>query len=386
MNPVRRPNHDYVLSCLYDGVMAPTGFQAFIEAFGAAFQLKGVAMFIRNAHTHEVKGLWLHGMTQQGWESYALEYAGEDILASHIMASPIAHFYASNLDVPNPEHFAEFRFFREWVVPQGIAYAAGAVVLREGPWLTEVFVQRAPHQPPFTRPEMEQLNLLMPHLQRAIQMRQRFADLQLGQNFLAGGLDVLAMPTLLFNEYNLVVHHNRSAATLLAQGDTLHIDNGHLQTPDPALTRKLSLEIGNAVRASRGDGGDGGELQSVVLLPRSGRMPLMLMIAPLQLTDNPPGQGAALLFAFDPETTPSITVDRVRGLFLLSEAEAELAVALCGGKTLDEVASERGTSINTIKSQLKNIFSKTGTKRQTELVSLLLASPAYFLAQRPPTE
>ncbi|GAC1372315.1 MAG: hypothetical protein NVS3B3_06210 [Aquirhabdus sp.] len=106
----------------------------------------------------------------------------------------------------------------------------------------------------------------------------------------------------------------------------------------------------------------------------------MLMITPLQLKGAV--QGAALLFAFDPETTPTATLSLIRRLFGLSEAEAMLSVALCSGRTLDDVAIERGTKMNTIKSQLKNIFIKTGTKRQSELVSLLLASPAYFLTQK----
>jgi DNA-binding CsgD family transcriptional regulator len=108
----------------------------------------------------------------------------------------------------------------------------------------------------------------------------------------------------------------------------------------------------------------------------------MLMIAPLRLTSGTSVRGAALLFAFDPENTPTITVDMVRRLFNLSEAESALAVALCSGKTVDEAAAERGISIHTARSQLKSIFGKTGTKRQADLVSLLLASPAYFLAQR----
>ncbi|MDB5761548.1 MAG: helix-turn-helix transcriptional regulator [Herminiimonas sp.] len=373
------PHNDDLLGNLYEAVMAPTGFQAFIEAFRENFRLKAVTMVIRHAETHEVKGLWLCGVTKEWLESYALDYAREDMLARHIMTSPIAHFYASNLDVPDPELFSKTRFYREWVVPQGVAYAAGAVVLQEGAWLTQLILQRAPHHAPFTREEMERLNQLVPHLQRAIQMRQRFAELQFDQNFLAGGLDVLAMPTLLFDEYSRVAHHNRSAAALLSAGSGLRMDNGHLQTSDPALTRKLNLEIGNAIRASRGDAS---ELDGVVLLPRTDHMPLMLMIAPLRMANRSPAQGAALLFAFDPETTPAITADLVRRLFALSEAEAELSIALCCGKTLDDVAGERGTSINTVKSQLKSIFGKTGTKRQADLVSLLLASPAYFLAQK----
>lgn len=376
-----RPGQEDLLSHLYDAVMAPGGFQPFIEMLREVFQLKAVTMIIRHLATQEIKGLWLCGLSKEWLESYSLKYAGEDMLAQHIMASPIAHFYASNLDLPHSERFTETRFYNEWIVPQGVAYAAGAVVLQEGAWLTQLILQRAPDQPPFARDEMAALNRLVPHLQRTLQMRQRFAELQLGQNFLAGGLDVLAMPTLLFDEFGMVAHHNRATDTLLNEGSSLRLENGHLQAGDKATTRKLSMEITKAIRASRGETSD---LNSVVLLARTGHLPLILMIAPLKMAGPPPVHGAALLFVFDPEARPSITADLVRRLFALSEAEAELSVALCGGKTLDDVAQQRGTSINTVKSQLKSIFLKTGTKRQSELVSLLLASPAYFMAPKQP--
>ncbi|TCS36826.1 DNA-binding CsgD family transcriptional regulator [Paucimonas lemoignei] len=378
MTITARSPDDELLGHLYDAVMAPDGFQKFIESLLAGFRLKAVTMIIRHVATQEIKGLWLTGISRESVESYALDYAREDMLALHIMRSPMAHFYASNLDLPNPERIVETRFYNEWIVPQGVAYAAGAVVLQEGNWLTQLFLQRAPSEAEFTRAEMDRLNRLVPHLQRTLQMRERFAELQLGQNFLAGGLDVLAMPTFLFDEYGRVAHSNRSAAALLREGGSMWLDNGHLQTQDRIVTGKLSLEIGNAISASRGAGSD---LNSVVLLQRDGKLPLMLMVAPLRLANSARAHGAALLFAFDPESTPSVTGELVRRLFALSEAEAELAVALCCGKTLDDVAEQRGTSINTVKSQLKSVFLKTGTKRQSELVSLLLASPAYFLAQ-----
>jgi DNA-binding CsgD family transcriptional regulator len=249
--------------------------------------------------------------------------------------------------------------------------------MREGAWDTQIFLQRGPQHPPFSREELDQFNELVPHVQRAIQMRQRFAELQIGQDFLASGLDVLAMPTFLFDEYGRIAHMNRSAHTLLRSGDDLRIEADHLATGDAATTRKLNYELTNAIDASRGGSS---ELNNAVLLPRIGRMPLMLMIAPLHLRSEAAVCGAALLFAFDPESTPTVTADMVRSLFNLSEAEAVLAVALCSGKTVDETAAERGISVHTARSQLKNIFAKTGTKRQADLVSLLLASPAYFLA------
>jgi len=369
---------DDLLGALYEAVMSPDGFQGFIEKFCRVFDLKAMAMIIRHAETQEIKGLWLNGVSKETLGSYALEYAKEDVLAHHMMSSPIAFFYASNLDIPQTKEFFGSRFYREWAVPQGVAYAAGGIVLREGAWLTQLMLQRGPDQTPFLRSELDEFNALIPHLQRAIQMRQRFTEIQLGQNFMAGSLDVLAMPTLLFDEYGRVVHTNLSANELLKADNILRLESSHLFTNNAAVTRSLNLELTNAIRASRDSTV---ELAGVVLLPRRDRMPLMLMISPLRLTGEFQVQGAALLFIFDPETTPRLTTNLVRKLFSLSEAEAELAVALCGGNTSDGIAKERGTSINTVKSQIKSIFLKTGTKRQSELVSLLLASPAYFLEQ-----
>jgi DNA-binding CsgD family transcriptional regulator len=376
MTAAIRADIDALLASLYDGVMAPGGFQGFTAALCEAFHLKGVLLVVRHAKTLDIKSLWLHGLQQEYLESYSLEYAREDVLAHHIAASPIANFYASNLDVPERDRLQEVRFYKEWAEPQGLAYAAGSILLREGGWDTQIYLQRGPQHRPFDRDELEVFNRLIPHIQRAIQMRQRFADLQVGQDFLASGLDVLAMPTFLFDESARIAHMNRSAASLLEANTSFHIDDGHLLTGDFAVTRQLNYELMNAIHASRGSGS---ELNGVVLFPRLGRLPLMLMVAPLRVSAGAVC-GAALLFAFDPESTPPITAAMVSRLFGLTEAEAELAVALCSGNTLDDAADKRGTSINTIRTQLKSVFAKTGTKRQADLVSLILASPAYFMA------
>ena len=61
----------------------------------------------------------------------------------------------------------------------------------------------------------------------------------------------------------------------------------------------------------------------------------------------------------------------LRQVFGLSAAEARLAAAIARGRTLDEISHVEGTSRETLRSQLKAIFSKTDTSRQAELVLLL---------------
>jgi len=64
-------------------------------------------------------------------------------------------------------------------------------------------------------------------------------------------------------------------------------------------------------------------------------------------------------------------------LFGLSQAEARVASAIAKGKTLEEISVEAGLSVNTIKSQLKAVFVKTGVSRQADLVALMTGTPVF---------
>jgi DNA-binding CsgD family transcriptional regulator len=74
--------------------------------------------------------------------------------------------------------------------------------------------------------------------------------------------------------------------------------------------------------------------------------------------------------------------DTLVRLFELSKAEARLCVQLVLGRSLAECARAGEVGIATVRSQLNNIFAKTGARRQAELVALLRRIPV--LKPRPP--
>ncbi len=59
--------------------------------------------------------------------------------------------------------------------------------------------------------------------------------------------------------------------------------------------------------------------------------------------------------------------------FGLTDAEAQVVRALTEGKSLKEVADDRGRSVDTVRAQLKSVMSKTETRSQSELVRLTLS-------------
>lgn len=67
-----------------------------------------------------------------------------------------------------------------------------------------------------------------------------------------------------------------------------------------------------------------------------------------------------------------LSTTALQARFDLSPAEAQIALAISNGASLHTIAAVRGASIQTVRSQLKAIFRKTGVTSQARLVSLLL--------------
>jgi DNA-binding CsgD family transcriptional regulator len=68
-----------------------------------------------------------------------------------------------------------------------------------------------------------------------------------------------------------------------------------------------------------------------------------------------------------------VTTDqsRMRRTFGLSPVQARLTSALMSGQTLKQSALQLGIAESTARQYLKVIFSKTGTRRQSELVRVI---------------
>ena len=116
----------------------------------------------------------------------------------------------------------------------------------------------------------------------------------------------------------------------------------------------------------------------------SGKRPLELLVTPacqnrwLVLEKGV----AAIVFVSDPEDAEGAETVLLRGLYGLSPAEAEFAALLSKGKEIKEITDELHISRNTAKTHLSHMFTKTGTRRQMELLRLLLRGPASLRPQR----
>jgi DNA-binding CsgD family transcriptional regulator len=89
-----------------------------------------------------------------------------------------------------------------------------------------------------------------------------------------------------------------------------------------------------------------------------------------------------VIFVSDPEARADSTPLVLQRLYGLSPAEGRLAALLFQGRRLEEAAEELGISLHTARNQLKSIFQRTGSRRQSDLMRLLASGPAVIRQPR----
>lgn len=207
------------------------------------------------------------------------------------------------------------------------------------------------------------------------------------QGALLGAAEVLnqiALGIMVIGADRKVVFVNQTGREIVKQADGLVIStDGSLRGSTPQQTQAIRELVDRALGETR-QTSDGRERagEGALAVPRtSGRRSLALLITPLRSTVTGGDRAMACVFLSDPERRPRLPADLVARLYDLTPAEARLALALAEGLRLDEIAAAFGITRNTVTYTLRNLFRKTQTDRQTDLISLFLGSPLSFSAR-----
>ncbi|WP_159730665.1 helix-turn-helix transcriptional regulator [Methylosinus sp. Ce-a6] len=113
-------------------------------------------------------------------------------------------------------------------------------------------------------------------------------------------------------------------------------------------------------------------VQSLSIAARMGRPPLVLHLAPIRrAAQDVFAAGDVLLVATELTAGAAPEATLLQGLFDLTPAEARVARAIVAGRTTLEIATDHGVSPETVRTQIRAVYAKTGASRQVELVRLL---------------
>ncbi|MFA9216566.1 MAG: helix-turn-helix transcriptional regulator [Sphingomonadaceae bacterium] len=232
-------------------------------------------------------------------------------------------------------------------------------------------IRRPRHAGPYADTDRARIHTLLPHLQRAMQLRLRLGHAQLLAQASAATLAHAALAAFVVDAELQLLYATPLAQAMLARAELFLLTDGHLQTRALQHGATLARLVSSVTRPQAAPATTWLRLERGHTQP-----PLTLVVAALAPTPSTLlAQPAALILVRDP-TQACASLPALQQLFDLTPAEAGVAQALASSGSLEQVAQSLQISTNTVKTHLHHIFEKTATKRQGELIALIHGSIA----------
>ena len=169
-----------------------------------------------------------------------------------------------------------------------------------------------------------------------------------------------------------VTFANDVAESLLAHNDVLRRKGKSLFGARLADTLRLQAALEHAISPHPDQ--IGRPLAPVVPLHRAKGRPLLAAIVAAGDQFDVTASSAAVIYVVDPDQDLCAVVEPACKYYGLSPVETRLACMLANGNSLVDSAKAMHVTEQTARSYLKQIFVKTETNRQAELVRLMLTS------------
>ncbi|WP_426423297.1 helix-turn-helix transcriptional regulator [Bradyrhizobium genosp. A] len=272
--------------------------------------------------------------------------------------------------VPEAELF-DTRFHREWVEPQGIADVI-CVNLEKGAMSSSVLnIRRDNTHGIVDDGARQRAALIVPHFQRAVAIGRLFDQRKTAQAVLTETLDNVEAAIFLLGLNGRIVFLNGLARTMLDEGALLYERRGALTAVAPDAQRLLRDLVAAAESGDLMAGGQG----AAIPLSDSPARRWFAHVLPLTAGDRQRASAvhSAVAAVFVRRTSPASPppLEALGKLYSLTASEIRVLDAIMKVSGVQALADLLGLSQATVKTHLHNVFRKTGTARQSELVKLI---------------
>jgi DNA-binding CsgD family transcriptional regulator len=359
---------------VYDAALDEALWTALAPKIAQSFGSSSAAVLIQSKSKGKPQFLSrTSNLTAPLMAEYEAYYWQHDVWASRAAELGMSRVFASK-DLVSDASLERTEFCQDWLRRTGNFYLLGSVFPIAGDDIAVLGIHRERALGGYRENDKGPVAMFLAHLRRALQIRRQLAASSIERSASLDALERTGIATIVVGCGGQILYANRRAESILREGDAIHAIGGRLAVRGQSVNGRLACLIDEAVKTASGQGTSAGGALSV---EREDRLPITMLVAPFRPARNALGASSpsAIVFIRDPEQ-PMPSSQALRGLFGLTAAEANIAAALGEGLSLDSIAASQHVSLNTARTHLKNILAKTGTRRQAELVALLLRSVA----------
>jgi DNA-binding CsgD family transcriptional regulator/PAS domain-containing protein len=264
-------------------------------------------------------------------------------------------------------NFRVTRYYKEYLAPRNLHDAVIFVVTRDGGAFGHWGIVTDDKRGVITDQEAAGLELIAPHFRRAIEISTVLGAQRVATDTYRAALDQLGAAVLIVDEGRQIFFANPAAEVMLEKGQPLRRSGLRLRgSTDPS-----DLILSKAIAAKGG---------FEALMPGGGGAEWLLFAISLDDTAASGGalrQRSTLLVIREPRAESHNPVAIAARVFGLTPAQVQVLAFLAQGHTPEAISDIIGISSTTVRSHLSELFRRTGTGRQADLLArtLYLASP-----------
>ena len=361
-----------ILDRLYEAALHPEGWEDCLDAMRVELRGNYASLIVRTV-TAEDSGLIVS--VSEGRRN--LETRTPSLTISPFTGMQPDRLVTNSDVLPDSEWRAS-AYYRDWCAPHDVHHVMAAdIVTRDG----EIYgfrVIRGLKSPPFSAADKELGRRLIPHIKRALNLHQSIHQDRKVISLYSRAMTQLMVGVVVLDKDCNVIECNPAANAILDLQDGLRIVGKQLEATYANDNRKLQRMIKDA--QAHPESTKMGLTEAMSVSRPSGQLSwgiVVQSISPDQWTEGKQ-RPAVAVFVRDSEGKTQPPVKLAQQLFQLTPAETMLAIQLANGMSLEEAAEALNIRRNTARAHLRSIFSKTGVRRQMELVRIFLNSVAWL--------
>jgi DNA-binding CsgD family transcriptional regulator len=365
-----------VLLSLHEAALDDALWPAASGRIDEACGMLGNSLVVGKGHSQEDGQIFFaricfHGQRVEEWEqSYFDNYYPQDERVPRVTQLPDSQLVHMG-DLFTEDERRISATYNEALLAGG--YQNGLNVRLDGPEGCSIFWTLADSikRGGWSSREITLIESFLPHIRHFLRVRHALGGAQALSASLSGLLDDTRLGVIYLDRSGRIIETNDRAMGLLRRGRGLFEQDGFLCARVPADDTRLQGLVADALPTFvlQATGGS----MTVLRWPSRSRQVVHVVPVGDRQKDFGIGRVAVLVLVVEPGSPEQLEAELVASALGLTETESQVAVALAMGKSVTEIANEKGQRVSTARFHVKRIHTKLGLSRQMDLIRLVLS-------------
>ena len=267
------------------------------------------------------------------------------------------------------EHFQNSAFVKDYAVPARMGDGVGISLMNQTDRVATLGMVSSMDRSAYAAAEFSALAQLAPHIRRAVMIGDLFETQARESNMFREMVERFNLAVLVVNCDMQLLFANPIAEDYLRDGALIKVNAQKLivQSELAHFAIRKAVQLSEREEVVLAGSGIGVPLYKT-------RFPAIAHVLPLGQRNEKfqfHNQAAAAIFIATPRSDALATIDAIASLFGLTAAEKNVTLQAANGQTPAEIALSRGVSVDTVRTQMKTVYDKTGQSNQVGLQKLI---------------